>query len=270
MNMNASISAQSQPLPMDIRLMNMAAWLLSLGACVMALFWMVGWALSHPVFAISRMVVVGDTAHHNALTLKANVAGRIHGNFFTLDLAQARSTIETVPWVRRATVRREFPNQLRVQIQEHRSVGFWGLDSESRMINSEGEVFEANAGETETDTLPRLVGMDNQSAEVLKMYRLLSARLEKLDAGIEILELTGRGAWRMQLDSGGAIELGRGSQEQVLARLEQFFATLQRVLTSYQRSGLDQLESADLRYASGYAIRLRGVSTVAAAQAEKK
>jgi cell division protein FtsQ len=270
MSMNARMSAQPHLLPMDIRLMNLATWLLAIGIGVTALIWVTARALRHPVFAISRIVVEGDTSHHNELTLKANVGGRIHGNFFTLDLAQARSTFESVPWVRRATVRREFPNRLRVQIQEHRSMGFWGADSESRMVNSEGEVFEASAGDAETDTLPRLIGMDNQSAEVLKMHQLLSARLEKLDVTIETLELTGRGAWRMQLDGGGVIELGRGTQTEVLARLEQFFATQQRVLASYQRSGLDQLESADLRYPSGYAIRLRGVSTVAAAQAEKK
>jgi cell division protein FtsQ len=270
MSVNARLPAQPPVLPVDIRLMNMAAWLLAIGVGIAALIWVATWVLRHPVFAISRIVVEGDTSHHNELTLKANVGARIYGNFFTTDLAQVRSTFESVPWVRRATVRREFPNRLRVQIQEHRSMGFWGAESESRMINSEGEVFEANAGETETDTLPRLIGMDNQSAEVLQMYQLLSVRLEKLDAVIEMLELTGRGAWRMQLDGGGVIELGRGTQTEVLSRLEQFFATQQRVLASYQRSGLDQLESADLRYPSGYAIRLRGVSTLAATQVEQK
>jgi cell division protein FtsQ len=256
--------------PMDVRLMNTAAIVLGVLACATAMGLMVRWALAHPVFAVSRIVVEGDTAHHNAITLKANVGARISGNFFTLDLTQARSVFETVPWVRRATVRREFPNRLRVSLEEHRSAGFWGLESESRMVNSVGEVFEANAGDAETDELPRLVGVDGQSAVVLGMYRQLSKLVQPLDIVIEQLELSGRGAWRMQLDSGTQMELGRGSADEIQARLQKFLTTHKQVLASYQRSGFDRIESVDLRNGEGYAIRLRGVSTLVNATVEKK
>ncbi len=266
-NMNDS----SMPaLPTDVRLMNIAALVLGSAACVVALGLALRWALAHPVFAVSRIVVQGDTAHHNDLTLKANVGGRISGNFFTLDLAQARSVFESVPWVRRATVRREFPNRLRVTLEEHRSTGFWGVDSESRMVNSFGEVFEANAGDAEAEELPRLVGAEGQSAAVLAMYRQLSKLMRPLDVVIEQLELSARGGWRMQLDSGSVIEMGRGSEQEVFARLQKFLTTHKQVLTSYQRSSLEQVESVDLRNGEGYAIRLRGVSTLGNAPAEKK
>jgi cell division protein FtsQ len=261
-NMSASYS-QGDALPMDVRLMNVAAMALGSAACVVSLGLMLKWALAQPVFAVSRIVVEGDTAHHNALTLKANVGGRISGNFFTLDLAQARGVFESVPWVRKATVRREFPNRLRVTLEEHRSSGFWGLDSESRMVNSLGEVFEANAGDTETDELPRLVGADGQSAAMLTMYRQLSQVLQPLDAMIEQLELSGRGAWRIALDSGAQMELGHGTADDVKTRLQKFVATHGQVLAAYQRSGLDRVESVDLRHSDGYAIRLSGVSTIA-------
>lgn len=257
-------------LPMDVRLMNSAALTLGAAACVVALGMAVRWALAQPMFAISRIVVEGDTAHHNDLTLKANVGGRISGNFFTLDLVQARGVFESVPWVRRATVRREFPNRLRVTLQEHLSTGFWGVDSESRMVNSFGEVFEANAGDAETQELPRLVGAEGQSAAVLAMYGQLSKLMRPFDAVIEQLELSARGGWRMQLDSGSVIEMGRGSEQEVFARLQKFLATHKQVLTSYQRSSLEQVESVDLRNGEGYAIRLRGVSTLVNAPAEKK
>lgn len=274
MNMAASMRSMNDrtmpALPMDVRLMNIAAMALGAAACVLALGLAFRWALAQPVFAVSRIVVEGDTVHHNDLTLKANVGGRISGNFFTLDLAQVRSVFESVPWVRRATVRREFPNRLRVTLQEHRSTGFWGVDSESRMVNSFGEVFEANADDAQTQELPRLVGAEGQSAPVLAMYRQLSKLVQPLDVAIEQLELSARGGWRMVLDSGALIEMGRGSEAEVLARLQKFLATHKPVLTSYQRSSLEQVESVDLRNGEGYAIRLRGVSTVVAAPADKK
>jgi cell division protein FtsQ len=263
-------STLNTPLPMDVRLMNVAALVLALGAGAAVIGSVALWALRHPMFAISRLVVEGDTTHHNELTLRANVGPRISGNFFTLDLAQTRSVFESVPWVRRATVRREFPNRLRVTLEEHRSAGFWGADSESRMVNSFGEVFDANAGDTEAEELPRLIGTEGQSQEVLTIYRLLAARMQALDSQVDLVELTSRGAWRMQLDGGAEFELGRGSSSEVMARLDQFLATHKQVLASYQRSNLDSVESVDLRHAGGYAIRVRGVSTVISAGGEKK
>lgn len=249
------------PAPMDVRLMNIVAVLLGVAACLVSLGLAVRWVMAQPVFAVSKIVVAGDTAHHNTLTLKANVGGRISGNFFTLDLAQARSVFESVPWVRKATVRREFPNRLRVTLEEHRPSGFWGADSESRMVNSLGEVFEANAGDAEADELPRLVGSDGSSKELLVMHRLLSKVLQSADVTIEQLELSARNGWRMQLDSGTQMELGRGSNAEVIVRVEKLLATQKQVLNAYQRTGWDRVESVDLRHGAGYAIRINGVST---------
>jgi cell division protein FtsQ len=159
-------------------------------------------------------------------------------------------------------VQREFPNRLRVTLQEHRSSAFWGADSESRMVNTLGEVFEANAGDTEMDELPRLIGSEGRSAQVLAMYRQLSAVLLPLDVVIDELQLSGQGAWRMTLDAGAEVELGRGQSEEIIARLRNFVSTQAQVLSAYQRSGLDRVESVDLRHSEGYAIRLRGVSTL--------
>jgi cell division protein FtsQ len=259
-----------EPLPIDVRLMNMAALGLVLIAGATILFSVGRWALAHPAFGISRIVVEGDTTHHNAITLQANVVSRISGNFFTLDLTQVRSVFESVPWVRQATVRREFPNRLRVKIEEHRSISFWGAESESRMVNSQGEVFEANAGEAEADELPRLVGAEGQSALMLDVYKKLALAMQPFGAAIEQLDLSIRGAWTMQLDSGAVVELGRGSPAEVMSRLQNFLNTHKQVLATYQRAGLDRIESVDLRHGQGYAIRLRGVSTVVAATPEKK
>ncbi len=259
-----------QPLPIDIRLMNFSAGVLALGLCLLLLVSVASWALRHPAFAITGITVQGDTAHNNEVTLRANVASRLQGNFFTLDLAQARSAFEAVPWVRKAVVQRDFPNRLRVNLQEHRSAGFWGADSESRMLNTFGEVFEANTGDAESEELPRLIGPDSMSAAVLESYKSLNALFTPLDASIEELELTGRGGWRLQLDGGAVIELGRGTPKELMERLQRFTSTYTQVMAAYQRAGLERVESVDLRHNQGYAIRLRGVSTVVTAPGTEK
>lgn len=255
------------PMPFDVKLMNLAATAL-LSACLMLLLAAGGWwALRHPLFAIAGITVQGDVAHNNAVTLRANVAPRLAGNFFTVNLTKAREAFEGVPWVREAVVRREFPNRLRVQLQEHRAVALWGADGDTRLVNSFGEVFEVNTGDVETDELPRLSGPQEQSAQVLAMYAALKPLFEPLDLGVEQLALTSRGNWQLELDTGGAVELGRGSTEEVTERTRRFVQTLTQVAFRYGRRP-DALISADLRHGDGYAVRLRGVGTTGA-DAEK-
>jgi cell division protein FtsQ len=254
--------------PFDVKLMNLGAALLLSAFVVLLLSAVAWWGVRHPVFAIAGIRVHGDVAHNNALTLRANVAPRLAGNFFTVDLDSARRAFEAVPWVRKAVVRREFPNRLRVRLQEHRAVALWGNDSETRLVNSFGEVFEANAGDVEVDELPRLSGPAAQSAEVLAMYHALTPLFAALDLGVERLALTTRGSWQLELETGGVVELGRGSQEEVKARTERFVHTLTQVASRYSRRP-EALISADLRHGDGYAIRLRGVGTTGADGARK-
>jgi hypothetical protein len=60
------------------------------------------------------------------VTLRANVAPVLKGNFFTVDLKAAQHAFEQVPWVQEAQVRREYPNGLRVALKEHVAEAFWG------------------------------------------------------------------------------------------------------------------------------------------------
>lgn len=250
-------------LPLDVRLMNVTAFVLTGIAALMLLMALLGWVANHPVFAISRIVVQGDTQHHDPFTWQGHMAGQLKGSFFTLDTTQARQSFESAPWVRRAVVRREFPGGLRAEIEEHRAVAFWGNGHEMRMVNSYGEVFEANAGEAETEELPRLVGPDAQAGPMHDMYRSLSALLGPYGAHIQTLELSGRGSWRAQLDSQAVFELGRGAPLEVTQRMQRFLLSHEAVMATYQRFGLEHVESVDLRHSEAYAIRLRGVTTVA-------
>jgi cell division protein FtsQ len=254
--MNSSLSV-----PFDVKLMNATASVLFVLCAFGGMAAVALWALRHPVFAIAGITVSGDTQHNNALTLRANVAPKLAGNFFSVDLARARSAFEAVPWVRRAVVRREFPNRLDVQLQEHQAVAYWGEEDGSRLVNSYGEVFEANAGDVEQDELPRLRGPDGQSAEVLAMFRALQPLFQPLDLSVEELTLSGRGGWSATLDTGAELELGRGTVAEMQARVEVFVHTITQVTSRYGRRP-DALESADLRHTQGYAVRMRGVTTV--------
>jgi cell division protein FtsQ len=247
--------------PFDVRLMNITASVLLVLFCLGAVAALLQWAAHHQAFAITAIRVSGEVVHNNVPTLRANVMPRLGGNFFTLDLARARQTFEALPWVRQAVVRREFPNRIAVELEEHQAVAYWGPEEGSRLLNNFGEVFEANLGEVEQESLPRLDGPPGQAPQVLAMYARLRSLFAELDLGVESVSLSGRGGWTVQLDTGAAIELGRGSDDEVLARTNRFVRTITQVTSRYDRRP-DAVETADLRHADGYALKLRGVSTV--------
>ena len=244
-------------LPLDVRLMNFLAVVLGLVFAAMALAVGAAWLVRQSFFNLNAIQVGGDLMHNSAPTLRANVAPKLAGNFMTVDLESTRAAFEAVPWVRKAVVQRQFPNRLKVVLQEHKAVAYWGFDSDARLVNDMGEVFEANAGDVEAEKLPLLNGPTGQAPAVLQAYRALSPLFEEMDAVLEQLQLSGQGSWRAHLDTGAVIELGHGSLAELQPRLRRFIATVTQVSSRFGRD----LETADLRYGNGYALRLRGVTT---------
>lgn len=251
----------TMPLPLDVRLMHMAATSLLAVFVLMLLGGGAWWLLRHPLFAIQSITVQGDVARNNAITLRANVVPQLQGNFFTMDLNRTKEAFEAVPWVRSAVVHRDFPNRLRTVLVEHEPMALWGEESTNKMVNQQSQVFEANVEDVDIDKLPRLKGPDAQSAMVVQMYRHLLPIFETMDMGIDQLELTPRGSWRVLTDRGAWLELGRGTESEITAHLQIFFKTLSQVTARYGRTPT-ALAGADLRHKDGYALRLRGVTTL--------
>jgi len=181
-------------------------------------------------------------------------------------LRAAREAFEQVPWVRKAAVRREYPGLLHVELEEHDAVAYWGPESGSALVNSQGEVFEANVGDVEQEDLPRLSGPEGSSQEVLAMYGVVAPVFKTMGLELEELELNGRGGWRAKLANNAVVQLGGGDEQELLQRTRRFARTLAQVAAQYQRR-VDALESADLRHVGGYALKLRGVTTTAGVEA---
>jgi len=252
-------TAAAVVLPGDVRLMNVVASTIYVLAALAVLAAGLLWLMRSPWFAIRQVQIEGDIVRINADTLRANAAPRLAGNFFSADLKKARAAFESVPWVRRAVVHRVWPDRLRVQIEEHRAAALWlSEERDDRLVNMQGEVFVANVGDVEDEALPSFGGPEGSAAQVLAMYRRLLPVLRKLEMEMEQLQLSTRGSWRVLLDSGATLELGRGSEEEVAARTQRFVRTVPQMAARYRQP----LEYADLRHADGYAVRLRGVTTV--------
>ena len=247
-------------LPLDVKLMTVVTNTLVMAFAVLCLAALGNWVLRHPFWTVRAITVHGEVDHQNAVGLRAQLATsmktHLAGGLLALDLQPVREMFEAVPWVRRARVQRDFPNRLRVTLEEHKAVAWWGQSGSGYLVSQLGEVFEASPDEGEG--LPELAGPPEQSARVWDLFQTLSAEFKRLDLEVVRLELTGQGSWRATLDSGAAIELGRGEAAELLQRVHRFTATLSQLTQRYPGA----LQSVDLRYPNGYALRMRGVTTV--------
>lgn len=222
------------------------------------------WWLAHrPMFTLRAVVVEAAPGHSlrhvDAVPLRALGLRRLQGNFFTVDLSQVRANIEQVPWVRRASVRRVWPNGLLVAIEEHKPFAAWG---DGRFLNPHGELFAVNEEEAEEDgPLPQLSGPPDSEREVLRKWRELAELLAPLGAKPRALALSPRQAWSAELDNGMSLTLGRDQGLPTRERVERFVRAWPELSA---RVGV-QPASVDLRYPNGFAIRLAEASASAGA-----
>ncbi|HSI60145.1 MAG TPA: cell division protein FtsQ/DivIB [Ideonella sp.] len=256
-------------LPADIRMMNTTSTLVFVVAGCVLLAAAALWLARQPQFAIRSIKLEGDVSRNNLNTIRANAAPRLAGSFFTLDLQAARHAFESVPWVRHAVVRRVWPDRLVVQMEEHHAVAILKDESgNDRLVNSYGEVFEANVGDVEDDRLPEFDGSDEAAPALLAMYKRLLPLLRPLEATPVRLSLSERGSWLAELDTGPVLEMGRGSEAEVAQRVQRLVSTVSGVASARQQTWT----YADLRHTDGYALRLKGspsAATLAASAAAR-
>ena len=244
-----------QDLPLDIRLMNFTSralvWLFVLGALASA----GNWLLQRPWWSIRSVRVEGSLQHVSATSLRSQALPRVQGNWFTVSLGAVQQAFEQVPWVRKAVVQRVWPLSLLVRLQEQQPLALW-LDSSGNavgLVNTRGESFEANLGEVQDLGLPRFFGPPASQQQVTAMYRDLQQRFAPLRWRIARLGLGAQGDWQVQIAQGPSIDLGNDDDAQAFAeRLQRFVRLEPGVAAHYGRA----VVSADLRYASGFAVKL--------------
>jgi cell division protein FtsQ len=243
----------------DVRALNASASAL-VAAVVLALIASgVWWVSQLPMFTLRTVTVQGmydmELKHVSELTLRAGVVGRIKGNFFTTNLEQVRTAFESVPWVRRATVRREWPDQLIVELEEHEPLGTWGEDG--RLLSVKGDVFTANLAEADEEhDLPELAGPEGSEKEVLARFAELRAWFAPLQLTPEKLSLSSRYAWTVKLNNGTRVALGREPDRFTLKARVERLVNIYPQLDKLLPAGID---SIDMRYQNGLALTAAGL-----------
>lgn len=230
----------------NTRLLNATANLLVALALLGFLFAGAQLLLRSAAFPLREVSVTGELAHTARNDVERAAKGRVSGNFFAADLAQIRAGFEQLPWVRRADVRRVWPDRIEVKLEEHLALARWG---DAGLVNTFGERF---AGESD-EALPLFAGPAGSAGEVTRRYRAFAEILAPLSLELERVVLTPRYAWQLRLANGLALEVGRDTAESAVeARLARFVRAYPATLGKIAR----RHEYADLRYPNGFALRV--------------
>ena len=225
------------------RLLNAAAGflvgLVILACTLVALHWL----LRAAPFPVRVIEVTTPLKQASRVELEQALARHGAGNFFALPIDELRASLERLPWVRAATVRRVWPDRVEVAVEEHVALARWGADA---LVNTYGERFAARS----EAALPLFVGPPGSEAEVTRGYERFSRVLAPLGSPVERIALSARHAWQLRLASGLQLTLGRDADlaEQRLARFVEVYAAL----------GARAPEVVDLRYPNGFAMRVKG------------
>jgi cell division protein FtsQ len=197
-------------------------------------------ALRSPLWPVQEVTIRGDLRHTPRPEIEAALHDRVRGNFFSVDVVEVRNALERLPWVRRAAVRRVWPDRLEATLEEHVALARWG---ENALVNTHGERFVARSKEA----LPHFSGPRGTETEVTRRYARFNEIVAPLGAKVEEVILTPRLAWQLRLSSGMRLALGRDA-DAAEARLARFVRSAAKSAARY--------DHVDLRYPNGFALRV--------------
>lgn len=228
--------------------LNLLADLLFIAALLGVLYACLFHAVRQPAFAITQVRVVTPVTHVTRQQVEEIARREVRGTLFTLPLDATRAAFEKLPWVRSATVRRQWPSRLEVSLTEQVPLARWGREA---LVNVQGEVFAA-AFDGE---LPVFNGPPGAAKEMTIQYHHFRRSLEEIGRTPTEVNVSPRRAWQVRLDDGMTLDLGREHVEQ---RLRRYVTAYPRTIARMTRP----VDRIDLRYANGFAARVPGLPPV--------
>ncbi len=189
--------------------------------------------------------VAGRFEQIDADSLQDVVNGYAGRSFFDVDVRDIRAKVEARPWIKRAEVKRLWPDGLQITLVEQRPVARWGKNG---LLNEQGDVFYPQQHSHGMDALPQLEGVAGREHAMLRRMQEINELLIPIDASVTRLVQDSRGAWRLSLDSGIDLVLGRQSAMQRLQRFVRFYPRLLMDDTV-------QIVEVDMRYGNGFVVR---------------
>jgi len=237
------------------RLKKLVLAALPVGVLGLAGYQVVAFALNDARFAVSEhRVEVSGLNHVARQQIVEKFAGDVGRSIFRVPLEKRRAMLEEISWVESAAVARDWPDRLRVKVQEREPVAFLRTRTGLFLVDARGVALERPA--RGAFTFPVITGFaENDPPEARReRMRLFLALMEDLDRegarhSLDISEVDLRDS-----EDARVIVPGRDGSEAVLLHMgDSNFLARYRIYLAHIREWRQQFEkiqSIDLRYES--------------------
>jgi len=203
---------------------------------------------AHYLAQIDRLLPVrsiqlqGSFEHLDQREVEATLQDYIGQGFFSLDILRMQQALQDMAWTETVSIRRIWPDQIRVAILEKKPVARWDDD---HLLSDSARVYPADT--RAFAHLPLVHAANHSPAWVLRQFDRLQARFEGVDERLVSLRVDSRGAFDIELINGLQIKLGRDDIDHKIDRLANIY--LRQILPRRE-----QIERLDLRYSNGFAV----------------
>lgn len=207
---------------------------------ILAASYALHWMLARPVGQVS---IYGEVRFIDQQALQERSLPWLQEAFWRVDLGGLSRALEEDPWLRQASVTRHWPNEIAIHLEEREA---WARWNDEALLDPQGEAFyPANAA---AQDLPlHFFSEADALQETLVFYRHLDEVLKPLGLQVSQLQLEPRGAWRLKLDTGVTLMLGRDNIEK---RMNRFLW----VWSQWSEEQQARVKTLDARYPNGLAV----------------
>ncbi len=186
---------------------------------------------------------MGVTKYVTKDDIKAAVMPLVTTSFIDADMQLIHEAVEKLPWVKSASVDRDWPDIIDIDVYERKAFVRWGQKS---LLTENGELFTPNNVD-QFQSLLLVEGPTQQEAKTLEIMKGVNTALEDQALKMAEFKVNDREAWQIKLKTGLQIVLGRTGQ---LKKLQRFLATMPVL----GQEKIAAMQLVDLRYPNGYAV----------------
>lgn len=194
-----------------------------------------------------------------ALGVQAGASGK-GSNIFSSSLNQREKQVESIPWVRSATVVRSYPHRLVVYVSERVPVAFVDVGSRIKMVDRQGVLLDSP--EKGHFDFPIVKGLDFQESPADRAARLnlyqkfmqeTSHKMANYGWVVSEVDLSDESNLKALLVQGGQTLLVYFGNTGFLARFENLMTVLPRLRKTNAR-----IDSVDLRFRNQVVVNPAG------------
>ena len=208
---------------------------------------------------IRAVQIEGAFKYLDVARLQEAVSQYAGSGFFDLDISNIQETVKSMSWVDQVSVRRIWPDTVRIRVKEHVPLARWEGNG---LVNIRGEWFDAKQ-DASVKMLPEFSGPEGFSKKLTDKYYEIKRVLKPAGLDIAKLKMDQRRTWKMALKNGINLDLGKSGVGVRLNRfvrvypllLAQLSAGLSLKSDSSLESSGSKIERIDLRYTNGFSIR---------------